>query len=543
MRWTIAAAAVLLSLFAGGAGTEAAPQAPLTGWLTFGNGPSRSGAAATGVDPAALRPAWFRATPGVQTVQPLVVNGVPGRGQTTIFVSSSAGRLVASAPNGYVRWQRNLGVAPNPCPQLNGYGVTGTPVVDAATRSIYVADAFGLLHSLDLVTGAERRGSPVQLYDDPSDELVRGALTDVRGSIYIGTASYCDQPMVGKLIRVEIASRHRSVIELVPKSQGGGGGIWGWGGVAYSAQRDSLFAVTANAFEGGSNTGADFDEGGRLRRAPRRADAGPARARRRPSRDDQIARGLRLLGLARRLHRPGCSETVAATNKNGRLFLWHSAAIGQGPYVDFAAQPTTQEQPMLTQMAFDAKTRSLFVLTAYALVRVAVDDCNTARVVWQARMPVATLHGSPTVAGSTVWITAAGSPSSFRGYDTKTGGCASSSRRVFAFVPPTIAAAACSRAHSTPSPSRRREPQEPRPPSAPEAYTSWVDKRHGWQSRERGVYATGDGGKTWRLIYGSPAQRVLALTSNRGVISVGKPGDCNCAQEQLWTDDGGRTGT
>ena len=31
---------------------------------------------------------------------------------------------------------------------------------------------------------------------------------------------------------------------------------------------------------------------------------------------------------------PGCAETVAATNKNGRLFLWHSAAIEQGPYVD-----------------------------------------------------------------------------------------------------------------------------------------------------------------------------------------------------------------
>ena len=43
----------------------------------------------------------------------------------------------------------------------------------------------------------------------------------------------------------------------------------------------------------------------------------------------------------------------------------------------------------------------------------------------------------------------------------------------------------------------------------PQAYTSWSDPKHGWQSRERGVYATGDGGKTWRLIYGAPAQRVL----------------------------------
>jgi outer membrane protein assembly factor BamB len=144
MRWMIAAAAVLLAMLACGAGTEAARQPPLTGWLTFGNGPSRTGATAAGVDPAALRPLWFRDTPGVQTVQPLAVNGVPGRGQTTVYVATSAGRLVAYAPNGYVRWQRSLGVAPNPCPQLDGYGMTGTPVVDAATRAIYVADAFGL---------------------------------------------------------------------------------------------------------------------------------------------------------------------------------------------------------------------------------------------------------------------------------------------------------------------------------------------------------------------------------------------------------------
>ena len=102
-------------------------------------------------------------------------------------------------------------------------------------------------------------------------------------------------------------------------------------------------------------------------------------------------------------------------------------------------QPTTQEQPLLTQMAYDAKTRSLFVLTAYALARVAVGDCKTAHVVWQARMPVATLHGSPTVAGSTVWITAGGSPSSFRGYDTKTGRLRfKAPAGVLAFVPPAI---------------------------------------------------------------------------------------------------------
>ena len=349
--------------------------------------------------------------------------------------------------------------------------------------------------------------------------------------------------MVGKLIRVEIASRHRSVIELVPKAQGGGGGIWGWGGVAYSAQRDSLFAVTANAFEGGSNAGAHFDEaagyGEHLVELTRDLHV---RAADHPE-TIQSPGDFDFSGSPVVFRAPGCTETVAATNKNGRLFLWHSAAIEQGTYVDVAVQPTTQEQPLLTQMAYDEKTRSLFVLTAYALARVAVGDCETAHVVWQARMPVATLHGSPTVAGSTVWITAGGSPSSFRGYDTKTGRLRfKAPAGVLAFVPPAIvggrvfAGAQHAFAVAKPRPSRAQAAV-----GRPTAYTSWSDSKHGWQSRERGVYATGDGGKTWQPIYNSPAQRVLALTAKRGVISVGKPGGCNCAQQQLWTGDGGRS--
>ena len=44
--------------------------------------------------------------------------------------------------------------------------------------------------------------------------------------------------------------------------------------------------------------------------------------------------------------------------------------------------------------------------------------------------------------------------------------------------------------------------------------------RHRWQSRENGVFSTDDGGKTWRRIYPTYAQRVLRLSATRGVISV-----------------------
>ena len=159
-----------------------------------------------------------------------------------------------------MRWRVELGQLERVCQQIDGYGVTGTPAVDPATHSLYLADAFGRIHSLDLATGAERPGWPVTVYTDFRRELVWGALTIVDGSVYFGTGSYCDRKMVGKVFRVQIATGAVSQWEVVPKRLGGGGGVWGWGGLAYSAARDSLYAVTGNAFEGGTNSGKRFRE-------------------------------------------------------------------------------------------------------------------------------------------------------------------------------------------------------------------------------------------------------------------------------------------
>ena len=52
-----------------------------------------------------------------------------------------------------------------------------------ATHAIYVADAFGRVHALDLATGAERPGWPVTVYTDFRRELVWGALTNVHGPL------------------------------------------------------------------------------------------------------------------------------------------------------------------------------------------------------------------------------------------------------------------------------------------------------------------------------------------------------------------------
>ena len=73
-------------------------------------------------------------------------------------------------------------------------------------------------------------------------------------------------------------------------------------------------------------------------------------------------------------------------------------------------------------------------------------------------------------------------------------------------------------------------------------YSSFSDTRHGWQSREDGVYATDDAGRHWHRIYASPAVRVVRTSATAGVIAVGLPASsCNCATTQRITLDGGRT--
>jgi hypothetical protein len=550
VRTAAVAVALLAAMICGaalcGAQPLAAVKAPphITGWLSFGNGAARPGSTSAALDPQTLHADWFRATDGMVTTQPLVARNVPAAGEQTAYVATNAGRVIAYAPNGYVRWQRTLGALPNSCSQLDDWGVVGTPVIDPASRALYVADGFGLLHALDLVTGRDLPGWPVRIYDDPSAELVWGALASVDGSIYIGTGSYCDRPMVGKLIRVQVASKQVSSWTVVPPELGGGGSIWGWGGPAWSDARQALFVVTGNAFEGGTNTGAAFDEAAGY--GEQLVEVSPdlhVLAASHPA-DVPGAGDFDFIGSPVIFTPPGCGELVAAANKNGRVYLWQSAAIANGPVVDLPVQATSPDQPLLTQLAYDPRTKSLYVSTFTSLIRVAVDGCESAHVAWRARYPSATLQGSPTIAGATVWVALSGAPAHLRGYDAATGRLRyDRSVGGISFAPPVALGGRLfeSADHGFADRSARSEPAVAKA-ARPRAYTSWSDKRHGWQSRESGVYATDNGGRTWRRIYRTYAQRVVRLSTANGVISIGTgPVGCACREQQLWTADGGRT--
>lgn len=362
---------------------------------------------------------WAIKLPGRITSQPLVVHGARGTGRATVYVATSAGTVHALSDTGRVLWHVQLGKLAHSCQQLDGYGVTGTPVVDRSTRSLYAADALGQLHALALDTGKERPGWPVRLYPDFHEELVWGALADVRGSIYAATGSYCDEPMVGKAIRVDLATRAVSRWISVPPESGGGGGIWGWGGLAYSHSRDSLLAVTGNAFRGGSNDGDNFREWAAY--GEHLVELSPSLRLRAAShpKDLHSTNDVDFVGSPVLASRPGCPEQAVALNKNGRLYAWRTAHISGGPVWSLQLSPADPRRPLISQPAYSTGLRALFVVTGRGLLKIDLTAKCKGKIAWTRRL--GTINSTPTVAGKTVWVVAWHTNAALLGIDARTG--------------------------------------------------------------------------------------------------------------------------
>src|SRR5690242_12433845 len=163
LRLCVLALVSLLAAAAAGGAPGAGGDVAAGSWTTFGNGPGRDGIASDALNPTTLRATFVLPLDGRITSQVLAARGVPTAGSTTLYATTSQGRVYAVSDAGYIRWTRDFGQLANPCPQLDGYGLTGTPALDTATRTLYTADAFGRVHALDLATGAERRGWPVRV--------------------------------------------------------------------------------------------------------------------------------------------------------------------------------------------------------------------------------------------------------------------------------------------------------------------------------------------------------------------------------------------
>jgi len=151
-------------------------------------------------------------------------------------------------------------------------GITGTPAIDQATNTMYVVGStkengvyFSRLHAIDIITGAEKANSPVnitatvpgtgngssggQLAFSPLWENQRPAITLYNGYVYIGYGAHGDNgPWHGWLFAYNASTLAQSAV-LCLSPNGSGAGIWASGAgfpIDDGAPGGRMFLVTGN---------------------------------------------------------------------------------------------------------------------------------------------------------------------------------------------------------------------------------------------------------------------------------------------------------
>ena len=211
-----------------------------------------------------------------------------GLGTTPLWKVSFLGPGVTSVPNG------DTGECCDIMPEI---GITGTPVIDPATGTLYVvaktkegANTYRQrLHALDIATGAEKFGGPVliqatvpgtgvgssggQLAFHQLRENQRTALLLHNGVVYMGFGSHGDvQPYHGWLLGYNATTLQR-VMAWVATPNGEGGGIWqSGGGLAIDSAGNFYFAT-------GDGSSHDQRRRRRLRQHVPEVQSGRGRAR------------------------------------------------------------------------------------------------------------------------------------------------------------------------------------------------------------------------------------------------------------------------
>jgi PQQ enzyme repeat len=206
--------------------------------------------------------------------QPLYIEGGQN-GPMIIAVTESNNVYALDAVDGTVIWQRNVGppvpVADLDCPpKFDPMGITGTPVVDLASRALFL-DAMvtpdggvtikHYILSLDVDTGAINPGWPVDVeatatYNGTTFaaeiQQQRPALGIANNIVYVGYGSMRDcGDYRGWLVGVPIDNPDPASAVMAWATSTQGGAIWGVGGVA--SEGVNPFVTTANSWNTGGN--------------------------------------------------------------------------------------------------------------------------------------------------------------------------------------------------------------------------------------------------------------------------------------------------
>lgn len=275
---------------------------------TYRNGLSRTGdnlketvLTRASVNPDRFGKLFSLAVDGQVYAQPLYLPSlaISGANHNVVFVATEHDTVYAfdtdSGANQSPLWQVSLtGVGETTatlsdvlnCSSISPeVGITGTPVIDPSTNTLYVVASSARdthlihrLHALDVTTGAERPGSPVVITASvpgsgdgffstgqtvefhPDFHKNRAGLLLLNGVVYTSWGSYCDALAYhGWIIGYDAKDLHQ-VAAFNSSPNAYQGSFW-MGGAAPAADADgNIYAISANGQFDANTNGMDFGD-------------------------------------------------------------------------------------------------------------------------------------------------------------------------------------------------------------------------------------------------------------------------------------------
>ena len=244
------------------------------------------------VNTTTFKKLFTRSVDGQVYAQPLyMANLLVGSSyQNAVYIATEHDSVYAFNADGKTTapiWKRNfLGTNITTLPKgSNGLispeiGITGTPVIDPASKTLYVVAVTvqsgvvkHMLHALSLTTGAEKYGGPLAISGTyggvafaSSRHLQRPALLLVNGNVIISFGSHGDAlPYQGWIFAYSASGGglHRTGVLSTAPSSNGAAAIWNSGGGPAADTKGNIFVVTGNGvFDlntvGGASAGNSF---------------------------------------------------------------------------------------------------------------------------------------------------------------------------------------------------------------------------------------------------------------------------------------------
>jgi hypothetical protein len=191
-----------------------------------------------------------------------------GPGNKGAFFAATMNNDVAAydETTGATIWTKNLAPVAQGSPCGGPYpsvGIFGTPVIDAASRTMFVVVPVGpqgitafMVHALSVDDGQERAGWPIDVSKvipgfGPAKHNQRGALSLVNGILYVPFGGHwgdCN-PYQGRIFSIDIKNPMNTANWA---TSGERAAIWAAGGMA--SDGNGVFAVTGDGARGGGGT-------------------------------------------------------------------------------------------------------------------------------------------------------------------------------------------------------------------------------------------------------------------------------------------------